>query len=121
MKKVSFIVLSLLLCFEVDEEGLVLDNNYVAKVPENPYGGHATVCYGWNECGLLIQNSWGEKWGNKGTFILPYEYPIHEAWLITFKENDNEDIEPIVKPKNYIFREIIMAIINFIKKIFNKI
>ena len=64
---------------DIDENGLVLDDNYIAQLPKNPAGGHAIVCYGWNETGLLIQNSWGGAWGNKGTFILPYEYPVEEA------------------------------------------
>lgn len=115
-----------IVCFDVDEYGLQLDENYVAYVPTKPYGGHATVCYGWNEIGLLIQNSWGEDWGNNGTFILPYEYPWYEAWLISFKaldNNENEDEsnqEPeIEKPDYYLIRKIIMAIVKFICKLFH--
>lgn len=120
-----------IVCFDVDSNGLSLDSNYIAQIPQNPSGGHATVCYGWNEIGLLIQNSWGEDWGNNGTFILPYEYPFYEAWMIQFEQPITPEIEdkdnntdvtkpPIVKPNYYLIRKILMIIYNFIMKLFNK-
>ncbi len=58
-------------------------------------GGHAVVAVGYNDsmiiknptCGnttqgaLLIRNSWGEGWGDKGYGWLPYEYIRKEAAL----------------------------------------
>jgi C1A family cysteine protease len=58
-------------------------------------GGHAVVAVGYNDsliiknptCGtttqgaLLIRNSWGEGWGDKGYGWLPYEYVRKEAAL----------------------------------------
>ncbi len=58
-------------------------------------GGHAIVAVGYNDsmiiknptCGnttqgaLLIRNSWGEGWGDKGYGWLPYEYVRKEAAL----------------------------------------
>ncbi|MFP5347519.1 MAG: hypothetical protein ACLGIA_10880, partial [Actinomycetes bacterium] len=35
-------------------------------------GGHAFAVVGYNDVGLLIQNSWGEGWGAKGFATLPY-------------------------------------------------
>ena len=93
-----------------------LDKNFVAKVPDVYGGDHAMVCYGWNEKGLLIQNSWGKEWGNNGTFILPYDYPIAEAWAINFSE-ENKIIE---KPNFYKIREITNTIINYITNKFFK-
>lgn len=93
-----------------------LNDNFIAKVPSIAGSDHAVVCFGWNEKGLLIQNSWGEGWGDKGTFILPYDYPIIEAWAINF----NEDNKIVAKPNFYIFREIANVIINFIVNTFFK-
>lgn len=51
------------------------------KVPipsrsEQNLGGHAVVCVGFNDKKrvFIIRNSWGESWGLKGYFYLPYEY-----------------------------------------------
>ena len=98
-----------IICIDIDDQGLKLDKNYVAYVPDNSIGLHAIVCYGWNETGLLIQNSWGSSWGNKGTFVLPYAYPIVEAWAIDLTP------EEVEKPKWYWLREIIMKLINLIR------
>ena len=55
-------------------------------------GGHAIIAVGYdNEKGaLLIKNSWGDTWGNKGFGWLPYEYVIHDLtadwWCITKNE-----------------------------------
>lgn len=103
-----------IICIDIDDQGLKLDKDYVAYVPDKSIGLHAVVCYGWNEKGLLIQNSWGSSWGNKGTFILPYAYPIVEAWAIDLTP------EEVEKPKWYWLRELIMRVIKFIKKIIEK-
>lgn len=44
---------------------------------------HEVVILGWNKNGFIILNSWGEKWGIQGLALLPYLYPIKEAWSIT--------------------------------------
>jgi C1A family cysteine protease len=45
---------------------------------EKSYGGHAVVAVGYDdnlEGGrFIVRNSWGEKWGDKGYFYMPYEY-----------------------------------------------
>lgn len=95
--------------FETDEEGVL--------VYSNKFGGyHAMVCYGWNEKGLLIQNSWGENWANNGTCILPDNYPFSEAWMIA----DSEEKYLIVRPSGYWWRKLLQAIINFIVRMFQK-
>jgi pimeloyl-ACP methyl ester carboxylesterase len=35
-------------------------------------GGHAFALVGFNRTGFVVQNSWGEKWGNRGFGVLPY-------------------------------------------------
>ncbi|HEY3314995.1 MAG TPA: C1 family peptidase [Bacillota bacterium] len=63
-------------------------------------GYHAIMLIGWTREGWLIQNSWGEDWGDRGTAVLSYAYPIQEMWAVT----DFEATEP--EPA----REIIMGI-----------
>ena len=46
-------------------------------------GGHAYALVGFNRIGFVIQNSWGEKWGNCGFGVLPYEEWVKygaDAW-----------------------------------------
>lgn len=45
-------------------------------------GYHAVLAIGWTAKGLLILNSWGSEWGKNGVAVLPYDYPIQEAWAI---------------------------------------
>ena len=46
------------------------------------YGYHQMTVYGWNAQGFIGVNSWGTSWGSNGHFVLPYEYPIEEAWAM---------------------------------------
>jgi C1A family cysteine protease len=40
----------------------------------NPfYGRHATALIGWNKQGFIGQNSWGGRWGEEGTFFIPFD------------------------------------------------
>lgn len=47
-------------------------------------GGHALVCIGYNNEGLILRNSWGCSWGNNGNTVLLYNDcdKIIEAWAI---------------------------------------
>lgn len=47
-------------------------------------GGHAFALVGYNELGFLVQNSWGEDWGDGGFAILPYDDWLdnaYDAWV----------------------------------------
>jgi C1A family cysteine protease len=51
----------------------------IANMPkenESTVGGHAVLAVGYNQetKRILVRNSWGEGWGDKGYFTLPYEY-----------------------------------------------
>jgi len=45
---------------------------------EKLYGGHAVCCVGYDDSieggRFIIRNSWGDKWGDKGYFYMPYDY-----------------------------------------------
>ena len=50
---------------------------------EEPITGyHAILIIGYTPLGYIVQNSWGNDWGENGTAILPYEYPLDSAWAI---------------------------------------
>lgn len=98
---------------------LSLDKNNIIQIPSQyPNAGHAILVIGWNETGLIIQNSWGEDWGDKGCAILPYEYEINEAWGVTF--TNYHATTSVSKPKFSPIRSIIQAIINFVKTILSR-
>lgn len=43
---------------------------------EGYLGGHCVCCIGinWDKKHFIMRNSWGNKWGDKGNFYLPFEY-----------------------------------------------
>jgi hypothetical protein len=46
-------------------------------------GGHAFCVVGYNDVGLLVQNSWGREWGYNGFATLPYDDWLdgaYDAW-----------------------------------------
>ncbi len=49
--------------------------------PGEKVWGHAVVLIGYTKDYLIIQNSWGEKKGTKGTFLAPKNYLPFEAWV----------------------------------------
>ena len=58
-------------------------------------GGHAVAIIGYTHEGFVIQNSWGEEWGNKGFALLPYDdYMMHavDVWVAQLGVPVNTDI-----------------------------
>ena len=51
---------------------------------EKTLGGHAVLVVGYEERGdrFLVRNSWGTRWGQRGTFTLPWNYLLNPdlAW-----------------------------------------
>ena len=57
---------------------------------ESCVGGHAIVCVGYDDASqrFIMRNSWGDGWGMKGYFTLPYAYLTNpdlatDFWTIT--------------------------------------
>jgi hypothetical protein len=51
---------------------------------QDSLGGHAYALVGFNRVGFVVQNSWGEKWGNCGFAVLPYDEWVKygvDAWI----------------------------------------
>ena len=46
------------------------------KPTERLLGGHAVLALGYDDENkwVIVRNSWGEEWGDKGHFYLPYDY-----------------------------------------------
>ena len=68
-------------------------------------GGHAVMFVGYDDKTrrFKVRNSWGEGWGMKGYFTLPYEYMENEAnlahdfWTIR-KSEDFAPVQPVPTP-----------------------
>ena len=62
---------------------LDVEGKKLVSIPEGePTSYHQMTICGWNKEGWIVQNSWGSNWGEKGFFLIPYTYPITEAWTI---------------------------------------
>ncbi len=50
--------------------------NMPVKSKESVQGGHAVLAVGYDDRTqrFIIRNSWGNKWGDKGYFTMPYKY-----------------------------------------------
>jgi len=46
------------------------NNGWIPSKGGTSIGGHAVLCCGYNENGLIIQNSWGTNWCEKGFGVL---------------------------------------------------
>ena len=96
-------------------EDITLSSDDIIEIPTKyPNAGHMILIVGWNATGYIIQNSWGDKWGNNGTAILPYEYRVEEAWGVTLDEKQAKT--SLEKPKFNFLRVILMKIYTFIGK-----
>lgn len=73
----------------------------IIKLPDREkeflHGGHCMMCVGWKWIGpnnkyFIVQNSWSDKWGDKGYCYIPFSYMIAQMyasdfWMIRIMEN----------------------------------
>lgn len=63
-------------------------------------GGHAMTLVGWRQINgkthWVVQNSWGDGWGDGGFCYLPEDHPLREVWSVTDLVTTREfsDVEP---------------------------
>jgi C1A family cysteine protease len=57
---------------EIGDDGIMP----MPKWNERKLGGHAVFCVGYSDTNqwLIVKNSWGTEFGDKGYFYMPYEY-----------------------------------------------
>jgi len=81
LKKAIYINGALLAGFTGSNEGWQSAYIRPPKRGEKKWG-HAVALIGYNKDYIIGQNSWGEKWGDKGLFYVPRNYLPFEAWAI---------------------------------------
>ncbi len=79
-------------------ESILVKDTGVAPLPaqdERVIGGHAVMAVGYDDAraALLVRNSWGPDWGDKGYFYLPYDYIFNRGlardfWTIRLISDD---------------------------------
>ena len=56
-------------------------------------GGHAVMAVGYDEGEkrFIVRNSWGENWGLKGYFTMPYKYLASRSLADDFLDDSSGD------------------------------
>ena len=104
--------------FTVDKDTHVIKSNFNSSIEL-----HCVMVYGWNKDGWLIQNSWGENWGNGGRAVYSFWDPFVEVWGITDLDiRDDKDMKnkDTNKVKDF-FYKLFSKIINWFKETYTKI
>lgn len=94
-----------------------LENGVIKSSLKGDYGNHCLIITGWNKNGWKAMNSWSDRWGDNGYAILPFDFPLNEAWGIT--DSILRDGEIVVPKRNW-FLDLIYKIVNFFLNLFKK-
>jgi len=72
------------------------------KIGEQVMGGHAVLVVGYDDKSsrFIVRNSWGNSWGQKGYFTMPYDYLMNENLSDDFWTIRVIELNPSVKKKS---------------------
>lgn len=92
------------------------NNTYIYKSQTKGFEYHAVLIVGWTKDQWIVQNSWGEQWGDKGRFYIPMSYGLNlffELYGVT------DDITCLHTPSFMISK--FGKVINFFVRLYRKI
>ena len=99
-----------------------LKNGVYTFTSEETSGYHCVLIYGWDERGWLVHNSWGSGWGQKGKFVVPFDFKWTEAWAVTDNIiGEGDIIRPVDNKFIKVFSKVINIIVNLFRKLTKKI
>jgi len=71
----------------------------VLPLPDKLVAYHALAAVGYNEKYLIVKNSFGESWGHKGYFYIPFKdwnkHEIYNPWILLDLPNNNNKMKLI--------------------------
>lgn len=73
-----------------------LNAKAVLPSPSGGSAGHAWWAIGWDEYGVICQNSWGTLWGDNGLFRMPWWIVLDRVWEV-WSTLDEQTVETQAK------------------------
>lgn len=68
------------------ESDVVAETGQLGMPVGRERGGHAVMIVGYDDTTkiVIVRNSWGDSWGDKGYFYMPYDYVSNPNWCDEF-------------------------------------